>query len=206
VPRGRELAEKTEVLARAVAKSGSVEVCRFLRQRNFWKPWHEIHFLPIAAEYGHLEFAKFAVENGCDNHLKLTHFKRKFDRNLWKEIRYPADIRYFALYRSIVSGHLDIVRWLICEVGVPVHNIAELEQLEIVPMELAVGAGNKDMIALLEELHADRGTDFSPGLDRMQWEVSVVEGMSYYQDALCLWTDYKKNWIPGFRVSKETGS
>jgi ankyrin repeat protein len=69
-PELKEIVEWSEVLARSVARGGSVEVCELLRGHNFWEPWHEIHFLPIAAEHGHLELAKFAVEHGCDWHRR----------------------------------------------------------------------------------------------------------------------------------------
>jgi hypothetical protein len=47
VPKGPELGERAEELARCVARGGSVEVCQLLKECNLWKPEHEIHFLPI---------------------------------------------------------------------------------------------------------------------------------------------------------------
>lgn len=183
--------DRTESLARFVAKGGSVDGCRFLKQQKLWEPWHEIHFLPIAAELGHLEFAKFAVESGCDSRYRRSRrAKQKFPtRTAQREIKYPDDMRYFALCRAIASGHLDMVRWLVCEIEVPVRQESIIERPLLLPMDLAICAKNQDMIRLLEELHADPVEDVS--LDLYERREEVSKHMSFYRDALCLRADYR---------------
>jgi hypothetical protein len=146
---------RSEVLARCVARSASVEPCRFLKQQNLWKPWHEVHFLPIAAGNRHLEFAKYAVKNGCDAYYKPT---RKAPMSFLDEgriMRYPDDIQYFSLLRAIVSGHQDFVRSLVKEIGMDVGGNSKLAHPQILPMNLAIAANNNDMAALLSDLNAD---------------------------------------------------
>jgi hypothetical protein len=180
---------RTESLARYVAKGGSVDIYHLLKQQKLWEPWHEIHFLPIAAELGHLEFAKLAVQNGCDQ--KPRQKRRTLSiRNSQREMKYPDDIRHFALCRAIVSGHLDLVRWLVCEVGVPIHKETDIEQLQLLPMELAVCTKRGEMIKMLEELHADPIQDGN-SLDLYERRKQITKRMSNYRDALCLRTDYK---------------
>ncbi|KAF2830144.1 ankyrin [Ophiobolus disseminans] len=191
LPSDIDLSAQTEELARCVAKGGSVDVCEFLRPLGLWKLWEEIHFLPIAAETGNLAFAKFAVKNGCDKDRGKMHYKKKFTRDSAREIRYPEDLRRFALWRGIVSGHLDIVRWLVCEVGVPVRKDPEQEEMELLPLDLAISTGRKNIVALLENLGAEQGP--ARTLEECaHWQQWAVETMLYYQNALRLRIDYNK--------------
>jgi len=186
-PQGVDLAPLAQVLARAVARGGSIEVCQFLKQRKLWTPALEIHFLPIAAEYGHLEFAKFAIENGCDRHPKQRPRAPHVVMERKKRLRYPDDIRYFALCRAIVSGHLHIVRWLIDEVGL---NVSKLAFPPLLPMDLAMAADNEDMIKLLLDLGLSSVSGKTAELNREAEETLVL-----YRDALCLQDDYAWNWF-----------
>jgi hypothetical protein len=70
-------------------------------------------------------------------------------------MRYPDDIRYFALLRAIIMRHQDIVRWLIDELGVNVSEDLELTHPQVYPVDLAIYAGRKGMVELLLERHAD---------------------------------------------------
>lgn len=190
----RDIPRRSEVLARCVARSGSVELCRFLKQQNLWKPWHEVHFLPIAAENGHLEFAKYAVKNGCDAYYKPT---RKAPMSFLDEgriIRHPDDIRYFSLLRAIVSGHQDFVRWLVEEIGMDVGRDSKLAHPQVLPMNLAIAANNNEMAALLSDLSAD------PQPERFlkqcgQCQKAAIETLELYRTALYLRTDYSTKWI-----------
>lgn len=150
---------RSEVMARFVGIGGNVDIYHLFKAKDakVWKQWHEMHFLPLAAEHGHLEFAKFAVAKGCDRHPKPKHRDMPHELEWYGEGVYPGDIRYFALLRAVVSGHLDIVRWLVEDVGVDVNNKAKLgADAELLPLVLAVDTGRVDMAKLLRcELGAE---------------------------------------------------
>lgn len=150
---------RSEVIARSVVKGGSTEIYELLKRRDpeMWKAWHEIQFLPLAAEQGQLDFARFSVLKGCDWHPKLNRKDLSGELGWHGKIQYPGDVRYFALLRAVLSGHLDIVRWLIEDVGVDVNNKAGLGIYpELLPLILAVDAGRVAIVKLLRwELGAD---------------------------------------------------
>lgn len=83
-----------------------------------------------------------------------------------------------------------MVRWLVCEVGVPVCKNPDVERVPLLPMELAVCAKKKEMRKLLEELRADPVQD-GDSLDLYERRKQITKRMSHYRDALCLRTDYK---------------
>jgi ankyrin repeat protein len=192
-PEPKEMVGRAEVLARSVARGGSVEVCELLRQHNFWKPWHEIHFLPIAAEYGQLEFAKYAVKHGCDRNRRP---RKETSITVLEEdrvLKSPDDIRYFALLRAIVSGHQHIVRWLADEVGIDVGRDSELAHPELFPVNLAIAAGNDGMLALLLQMEAN--SELEPYTEQcVPCQKRAVETLELYRVALSLREDFKEKW------------
>jgi hypothetical protein len=191
VPEGPNLSGRAEELARSVARGGSIEICRLLKEHNLWKPEHEIHFLPVAAECGHLEFAKYAIENGCDMKSKPYDYAVLLDMDRPK--RYPDDIRYFALLRAVVMGRQDIVRWLIEELGMDVGKDVELTHPHLSPVDLAVHTNNKDMIRLLLGSHADPSPAACGERCVDCWKGAAQE-LEKYRNALRLHKDYSWKW------------
>ncbi|KAJ4300738.1 hypothetical protein N0V90_002826 [Kalmusia sp. IMI 367209] len=61
---GDEIECHVDVLARHVAISGNFALFELLKKYYFWKSSTEYNFLPIAAEHGHMEFARYAIESG----------------------------------------------------------------------------------------------------------------------------------------------
>lgn len=179
-----------QVIARYVASVGSVKMYRFLKQLELWTPTNEICFLPIAADHGHIEFAKLALEKGCDTRPKQRCRRPAVKLERTRKIRYPDDIRYFALCRAIASGCIHIVRWLINEVVV---DVTKLAFHPLLPMDIAIAADNADMIALLQDLGvapASVETQKEP----IQSKVKIVTLLETYREALCLQNDYKRKW------------
>jgi hypothetical protein len=191
MPEGPDLSGRAEELARSVARGGNLEVCRLLKECNLWKREHEIHFLPIAAECGHLDFARYAVENGCDGKPKQRDFAVLLDMD--RPMRYPEDIRYFALLRAVVMGHQDIVYWLIHELGVNVSEEVGLTNPQLCPVELAIHTNNKDMIKSLLSRHADSNAVACAWRCEDCWKGAAQE-LERYRNALRLHKDYSWKW------------
>jgi hypothetical protein len=187
----RDLNARSEDIAQCVARGGSVEICRLLKKRDLWKPHHEIHFLPIAAERGHLEFAKYAVENGCDRTPNIRHRSTTIP-DLDERPKYPDDIRYFALLRAVISGHQDMVRWLVDEVGVDLGtNGGGLRHPGLCPVDLAKHANDLGMEQLLLEYHPDFGCS-EPSINDPN---VAFYTLARYRDALHLrQEDYDCKW------------
>ncbi|KAF2830145.1 ankyrin [Ophiobolus disseminans] len=185
-----DVAPEAQMLARYVARGGSVAVYRLLKPRKFWTPAHEIHFLPIAADYGHLEFARFAIENACDQHPKQRSRAPAVVLEQRRAIRYPDDIRYFALCRAIASGHLHIVHWLIEDVGV---DVAKLAFSPLFPMDIAAAADNKEVVELLLNLGVSPAST-NTSEEVLQCKMEVVKTLDTYREALCLQKDYTARW------------
>ncbi|KAH7398731.1 hypothetical protein DE146DRAFT_500679 [Phaeosphaeria sp. MPI-PUGE-AT-0046c] len=180
--------QQAEVFARAVAKGGDVEVCQLLRPYRFWGECHEIHFLPIAAELGHLELAKYAVANACDRKPKskpLVSIIPELNRRVY----YPDDLRYFALLRAIISGHQDIVRWMVDELGMDIGSDAELTHPELRPWHLAAHANTCDKLRLALGVDEDVETcDCKEGGEDCR--IAAMVTLDRYHEALRLRTDY----------------
>jgi ankyrin repeat protein len=152
----RDSNSRSQGFAQAIARGGRIEMYQFLKQHVLRKSHHEIHFLPIAAERGHLEFAKHTVENGCDRNPNMRH-RATIIEDLDRRPEYPDDIRYFALLRAVISGHQNIVQWLVEEVGVDLRARGEIRHPELCPINLAKHVDNVDMMKLLLEYHPDAG-------------------------------------------------
>ena len=148
--------EQSEVLARCVAKGGSFEIYQLLKERNLWKPWHEVYFIPVAVENGHLEFAKFAWKNGSDPGLRLTDRIPPTALKLDWRREYSGRLMYFTLLRAIVTGRLDMARWLIEEVKVAVLQPDVFAGPELDPIEFAIDSGKVEMVKLLLAHGANR--------------------------------------------------
>jgi ankyrin repeat protein len=192
LPDRRDLIGREEEIARTVAKGGSVGVYRLLRDLDLWKPSHEVQFLPIAAEHGHLELAKYAFEHSCDEKANQKQ-RGSTIPDLDRRVRYPDDIRYFALLRAIVSGHQDIVRWLVEEVGMDVGKDADLVHPDLCPMDLALYSRNEAMASLLVDL--DMNTNTAACAERcVQCQRAAAESLEMYRNALFLRDDYSSRW------------
>jgi ankyrin repeat protein len=199
LPDRHDLIGRAEEIARSVAIGGNVDVYRLLRDLDLWKPSHEVQFLPIAAEHGHLEFAKSAIEHSCDEKANPKQ-RRSIIPDLDRRVRYPDDIRYFALLRAIVSGHLDVVRWLVEEVGVNVGEDAELVHSGLCPMDLAVYSKNEAMVSLLVDLEVNTST--AGCAERcVHCQRAAAASLETYRNALFLRDDYSSRWC----VSKHWG-
>jgi hypothetical protein len=148
--------EQSEVLARCVAKGGNIEIYKLLKERNLWKPWHEVHFIPVAVENGHLEFAKFAWRNGCDPALRLADKIPPMAIKLDSRRDYLGKLMYFTLLRAVVTGQLNMARWLIEELKVAVLQPEVFECPELAPIELAIDSGGVGMVELFLAHGADR--------------------------------------------------
>jgi hypothetical protein len=62
-------------------------------------------------------------------------------------------VRHFAVFRAIVAGRLDVVRWFVEDVGVNMEEIGwdTSEEEQLTPLILAVDSGNTEMVRLLTE-------------------------------------------------------
>jgi ankyrin repeat protein len=192
LPKEGYFQDSKEIWAQGIACGGSVEVCQLLRQHNLWSPQYEYHFLPLAAENGHLQFAKFAIKNGHDAD-PFTKGRPLFKSRNDRKVRYRYDVRYFALLRAIVSGHQGIVRWLIEGVGIKVSKNSRLANPELRPVDLAVYADDSEMVKLLLSLGAEAQ---SSSLEQCAECQKVTEtALSLYRHALYLsGDDYNRRW------------
>lgn len=152
---GNDIESHVEVLARNVAISGNFALFKLLKDYYFWKPACEHVFLPLAAEHGHVEFAKYALS------------RKIIAREMDMEIAgVPASIQlqYFSLFRAVARGHGDIVRLLVRDAGVdPSQQPCWVQDIfkatakyridesvpSILPIVLAVDSGNVAMVRLL---------------------------------------------------------
>jgi hypothetical protein len=102
--------EQSEALARCVAKGGHVGIYQLLKEHNLWKPWHEVHFIPVAVQNGHLEFAKLALKNRCNPALRLEDQIPPAAVKLDSRQQYLGELMNFALLRAVVTGQLGMAR------------------------------------------------------------------------------------------------
>lgn len=129
-------------ITRFLAMSGNTEILQLLRGYYFWKPRVEYVLLPIAAEHGHLQMAKLAVE------------KPIMPRNATCDFLDYS--RYFSLLRAVIMGRYNIVRWLVKEVGIDPNKAVWQDRQDLTPLVLAVDTGNINMVRLLiKELDAE---------------------------------------------------
>lgn len=193
-PRPEQLTiiQQSEVFARAVARGGNVEVCKLLRPHFFWRDCHEIHFLPIAAEHGHLEFAKYAVANRCDRNPPAKQ-RASVILDLDRKVRYPDDIRYFALLRAIISGHEEVIRWMVNDLGVDIGPDAKLIHPGLDPWQLATHANTFAKLRLAVGLDVELEVR-DCGKDLRDCQETAIETLDAYQRALRLRKDYSRNW------------
>lgn len=149
----QDCSRRFETLARSVARGGNIEIYHLFQQQNppLWNPGHEIHFLPIAAEHGNVEFAKFAIAKGCDQGPKPNHLKSPHKHNHFNQLQYQEDLRYFALLRAVSCGHLEFVRWLVEDVGADIGFSSTLADDPCPSLLLAaVDTGRIEMVRLLK--------------------------------------------------------
>lgn len=191
-PQQQIILEQSEEFARAVARGGNLDIYKLLRPHLFWRECHEFHFLPIAAELGNLEFAKYAVANRCDRNPPRRQ-RESIIPDLDRPVYYPEDIRYFALLRAIVSGHEDIVLWMINEVGMDIGPDAEIMYPELDPWHLAIHANTSAKLRLaLGVLDESEVCDCEQGPSECKKE--AIETLDMYQKALRLRKDYSRDW------------
>ncbi|KAF1973503.1 ankyrin [Bimuria novae-zelandiae CBS 107.79] len=147
-----------EALGRCVAMSGNFQLFELLKTYWFWKPSCEYNFLPLAAEYGHIEFAKYTIASKPKT--------RKIEDATMGELLPKEQLHYFSLFRAVVNGRYDIVRLLVQEVGLSLskpltfdnqdcdlyrHLYNDSWSTSCSAIVLAVDAGNVDMVRLLVE-------------------------------------------------------
>ena len=195
-----DIESRSESVARSVARGGSVGVLTTLRNVGLWKDEHRLHLLPIAAEYGHVELAKYVVEHGMDKLYKPRKQRTPFSTgSAWnlQPIVFPQSLRYFALLRAIASGHLEFVRWMILEMKLDPDYNACCGTTILTPLLLAVDTGNVEMVrVLVQQLNAtpldkDRDlvhTEYSSRLGRQ-------EKLNDFKEAFILAKDYKKRYF-----------
>lgn len=190
---------KFDVIARYVARGGNMQILHLFRNAGFWRDANNFHLLPVAAEWGHLEMAKYAVEQGMDtpqrksNNIKVC-LDPGSDSDESVEIRYPDSLRHFALFRAVVSGHVDIVRWLIRDLKIdPDVRVGMSSDDLLTPLSLAVDAGNSEMATILvQELDAtplceSKRSDHIPYRRRVARQCALYP----YGEALMLGSDYR---------------
>lgn len=126
-------------IAQSVVLGGNFELFKLLKEKYFHKLRAEWYFLPLAAELGHLDFVRYALQ-----HPKLPRkgFPSMADRQTMLN-----DMRAFSMYQAISWGHLDVVRALGTALG------RELQDRSMAPsmsyLATAIDTGNVDMVRLL---------------------------------------------------------
>lgn len=151
---GQGFFEQADQTARSVAKGGNIDIYNLIYDCNpsLWSPWHEIHFLPIAAEHGNLAFAQFATARGSDRNPKPDHLKPPRKQKRIKIDQYQAELRDFALLRAVVSGHVDFVRWMLQDLKVDIRTAARwAKQPDLAYVVLAIDTGRTDMVRLFKQ-------------------------------------------------------
>lgn len=113
---------RIDTLAIAVAKGGNVDILRLFKKVGLWSRTSALHFLPISAEYGNLEMAKYAVEHGMDMPVKEKTLPRGYLHHSPQSDKgklclhcvrsfYQQHLRRLAMLRAVAFGHTDVVRW-----------------------------------------------------------------------------------------------
>ena len=204
---GDYIESHVEVLARYVAISGNFSVFELLRGYHFWKPTCEYTFLPLAAEYGHVEFAKYALSQ------ETMARKMKVDN-----AGVPASIqlRYFSLFRAVVRGHCDVVRLLVQDADVDpseqadwiydvfkatARHAIDIDVPSVLPIVLAVDAGNVAMVRfLVDELGVEPLTDD-------EWAVFGYPNREYWWlsrfHRRAIWRLRMKDWAVALNLGDE---
>jgi len=156
---GDEVESHVDVLAQSVAMSGNFALFQLLREYYFWKPKVEWVFLPIAAEFGHLDFARYAIK-----HRKVQKRRHLGSDSTIDPFDYLCQL---SVLRAVVAGRLSVVRWFAEEVGIDMNEVdfgedvvgrkaVEQGSKNLTPLILAVDSGNADMARLLtQELGAE---------------------------------------------------
>ncbi|OAL51145.1 hypothetical protein IQ07DRAFT_643261 [Pyrenochaeta sp. DS3sAY3a] len=171
---GQGFFEQADQTACSVAKGGNIGIYNLICDCNpsLWAPWHEIHFLPIAAEHGNLAFAQFAIARGSDRNPKPDHLKPPRKQKRIKIDQFQAELRDFALLRAVVSGHVDFVRWMLQDLKVDIRTAARwAKQSELDYMALAIDTGQADMVRLFKQELGD-------------FDIPDI-GAEFIQDKLC---------------------
>ncbi|KAF2685624.1 ankyrin [Lentithecium fluviatile CBS 122367] len=152
---GDEIECHFDLLARYVTMSGNFEIFQLLREQWFWRKQAKWVLLPVAADFEHMNFARFAVGRPVER--RRINFPA-FDPEK-KELLSQQVLR-FSVFRALISGHLEV-------------NTEKGGMLE--PLVLAVNSGNADMVRLLtqelnvdllREEHTNLGFDFGNRNDR----------------------------------------
>jgi hypothetical protein len=134
------------LLAQNIAMSGNFGLFQLLREQPFWRRHLEWVFLPIAAQCGHLDFVRYAVEHRKipqKDPFKLGHAGAVFE--------YMCRISVFL---AVAAGHVSIVRWFAAELRIDMGEIELKDDGDgpsLFPLHLAVDSGNTDMVRLLTQ-------------------------------------------------------
>lgn len=185
---GDEIESHGDVLARYVAMSGNFAVFQLLKEYYFWKRSSEYNFLPIAAEFGHVDFAEYAITR-----LPKLRGRKKKDDKMGMPVK--TQLQYFSLFRAIVRGQCDVVRLIVQRADLDLDQpiccwfpYAKLEyesQLLLTPLVLAVDAGNADMVRLLVDLGVEP-------LSEEKWEMYGYPNDGNWQKDRCHARDQRR--------------
>jgi hypothetical protein len=133
---------------RSAVRHGSMEMVELFERYDVSKTGSEHALLPIAAENGHLELAKWAVQNKFDQPPTTKGSKLAI-------VEKHRELRYFSSLRAAVRAHLDIVHWLVEEIGVEVDGLeGGVAAFGLSPLILAIDSGSEAMVKLLLNLGA----------------------------------------------------
>jgi len=139
----------------SVARAGKVDILKFLTQHGV-PINNKFSILPDAAEFGQLDMAKYAVSQNFHSGGKKPKPKYK--------MTYSEQSLYFSLFRAIVCQQLEIVRWLIKDMGMHPDGVKESRiGTELIPLALAIDSGSVKMAKLLVELGATPLPEENPG-------------------------------------------
>ena len=149
----RNLANELTMLWRYAARLGDMEMVRLFDAYEISKRPSELFILPIAAEYGHVNIAQYAVSQKLDR--ALSEAENDEDTKAMHRVK-EATTRQAALCRAIVNNHEDMVRYLVTELEVPLQDI-ELPRPRfnlkfLSPLLLAIDIGQPRMARLLLDL------------------------------------------------------
>ncbi|KAF2011616.1 ankyrin [Aaosphaeria arxii CBS 175.79] len=134
-------------LWRYAARGGRLDIMRLLQEFGTRKGVDILSVLVIAADTGHLEMAKYAVEHRFDRPAKAGAGRRK-------RAMVTQRIRYFALLRAIVRNRVDIIRWLVEELKISAEGSGYdcSASRPRFPILLAVDCGSEDAARVLLRL------------------------------------------------------
>ncbi|CAI6340650.1 unnamed protein product [Periconia digitata] len=159
---------RVDSLVRAVATGGNMDILHLFQNRGLWSRTSALQVLPIAAENGHLEMAKYAVEHGMDFPTKRKTLSNAYIHDAWgnalcihcQRSTYQHDLRYFAFLRAVAFGHMHVVRWLAEQLHINSDQIRSMSDWSSTyalrygvkdPILYIIDTGNIDMLLLLQQ-------------------------------------------------------